>query len=50
MNQDIQSKRLTEIDFINGYVVKKAQELNINVPENLKLVQSIKTLEQQGNA
>jgi 2-dehydropantoate 2-reductase len=32
--QDIRAKRLTEIDYINGYVCKKGQEQNINVKTN----------------
>lgn len=35
MHQDlIQHHRLTEIDYINGYVSRKAKELNINTPYN----------------
>lgn len=36
--QDIRAKRLTEIDYINGYICKKGYEQNINVKTNQLLV------------
>ena len=48
MHQDIFYHRQTEIDFITGYVVRKAQQHGIAVPANAKLYKQIKTLEQNG--
>jgi len=45
MRQDVINNRRTEIDFINGYVVKLAQQAGIPVPENQRLWHSIKALE-----
>jgi len=45
MHQDLKFKRQTEIEFINGYVISKAAELNINVPHNQQLVEQIRQLE-----
>ncbi|MGS2720510.1 ketopantoate reductase family protein [Paraglaciecola aestuariivivens] len=45
MHQDFKQNRPTEIDFINGYVVEQAKQLNLAVPENLALYQQIKQLE-----
>ncbi|MEP0355794.1 2-dehydropantoate 2-reductase [Paraglaciecola sp.] len=45
MHQDITFKRQSEIEFINGYVIKKGRELNIPVPENQLLFNKIKELE-----
>jgi 2-dehydropantoate 2-reductase len=39
--QDIRSKRLTEIDYINGYICKLGKEKNINVKSNQALVHLI---------
>lgn len=36
--QDILAKRLTEIEYINGYVIRLAKERNIAVPTNNFLV------------
>ncbi len=47
MLQDVQNKRPTEIDSINGAVVKKAKELGILVPVNEKLVQAVKAIEKK---
>jgi 2-dehydropantoate 2-reductase len=46
MLQDILKKKRTEIDFINGVIVRQAQELDIAVPVNSVLVGLVKTLEQ----
>jgi 2-dehydropantoate 2-reductase len=45
MGQDIDKKRLTEIDAINGYVVREAERLGIDAPVNKTLTALIKTLE-----
>lgn len=45
MRSDILQKRRTEIDYINGYIVKLANKAHISVPENEKLWQEIKALE-----
>ncbi|MFA4989298.1 MAG: 2-dehydropantoate 2-reductase [Candidatus Omnitrophota bacterium] len=45
MLQDILRKKRTEIDFINGVVVRLGQELNIPVPVNSMLVDLVKTIE-----
>jgi 2-dehydropantoate 2-reductase len=46
MLQDIRKNKRTEIDFINGVIVRQAQELGIPVPVNSVLVDLVKTLEQ----
>jgi len=45
MLQDALKKRKTEIDYINGAIVKEASQLNIEVPVNRVLTNLIKTLE-----
>jgi 2-dehydropantoate 2-reductase len=45
MLQDILRGRRTEIDAINGAIVKKAKDLNINAPVNEMLTCLVKTLE-----
>jgi len=45
MRSDILNKRKTEIDYINGYIVKVANRMNFSVPENEKLLREIKALE-----
>ena len=45
MLQDILRKKRTEIDFINGVIVRQGQELGIPVPVNQVLVGLIKTIE-----
>ncbi len=44
MHQDIAHKRPTEIDAINGYVVKQAQKKGIDVPVNTQMLLAIKAL------
>lgn len=46
MNQDIFFNRTTEIEFITGYLIKQAHFHNVAVPENEKLYNQIKDLEQ----
>ncbi len=45
MGQDIDRCNLTEIDAINGYIVSRAEELNISVPVNQTLTNLIKVME-----
>lgn len=44
MHQDINKKQMTEIDAINGYIVKRAAKHHLLVPANKLLVQKITTL------
>lgn len=46
MQQDIVHKRPSEIDFITGYLLKRAQTHNIAVPHNTALFEQIKLIEQ----
>ncbi|MFA6350391.1 MAG: 2-dehydropantoate 2-reductase [Candidatus Omnitrophota bacterium] len=45
MLQDVLRKKRTEIDFINGVIVRQAQELRLAVPANALLVDLVKTIE-----
>jgi 2-dehydropantoate 2-reductase len=45
MGQDVDAHRPTEIDAINGYIVKRAKELGLEVPVNEALTRLIKTLQ-----
>ena len=45
MLQDVLNKKRTEIDSINGIIVRLAEELNIPVPVNSMLVDLVKTIE-----
>ncbi len=45
MLQDVLRKKRTEIDFINGVIVRQAQGLGIAVPVNTMLVDLVKTIE-----
>lgn len=45
MLQDIMKGRRTEIDYINGFIIIKANEHGINVPFNLMLYYLVKSLE-----
>ncbi|RYV00752.1 2-dehydropantoate 2-reductase [Shewanella sp. OPT22] len=47
MHQDIAHQRQTEIDYINGYLVKLAHKHQIHIPTNKKLLDSIRLLSQQ---
>jgi len=44
MLQDTRNKKPTEIDFINGYIVRKASQPNIPTPINAQLLNTITTL------
>ncbi|WP_394250718.1 2-dehydropantoate 2-reductase [Vibrio profundi] len=46
MKQDMYYQRKTEIDFITGYLIRKAEEHGIDVPVNRALYQSVKKQEQ----
>jgi 2-dehydropantoate 2-reductase len=46
MRQDVFHQRRTEIDFITGYLLKAAEKHHISTPENAKLYQRIKQIEQ----
>ncbi|PNH92060.1 2-dehydropantoate 2-reductase [Vibrio diazotrophicus] len=48
MHQDIFYRRQTEIDFITGYLVRKAQQHGIEVPANSELYKQIQILEKNG--
>ena len=45
MNRDIYYQRQTEIEFINGYLIKKAQQHDIAAPALTHLYNQIKTME-----
>jgi len=45
MGQDVDNKRLTEIDAINGAVVRIAEKLGLKVPVNLTLTALVGTLQ-----
>ena len=45
MLQDVLRKKRTEIDFINGVILRQSQELRIPVPVNALLVDLVKTIE-----
>ncbi|CAM3134587.1 2-dehydropantoate 2-reductase [Vibrio rarus] len=45
MHQDIYHGRATEIDYITGYLIQRAQARNLNVPLNEKLFKQIKQQE-----
>lgn len=45
MLQDIEAGRATEIDYLNGFVVRRAQHYGIACPANQHLLTAVKTLE-----
>ena len=45
MLQDVERGKRTEIDFINGAIVRKAEELGLEAPYNRALMLLIKSLE-----
>ena len=45
--QDVVSRRPTEIDFLNGYLVKLGKQKGISTPCNQEIVQRIKVIEGQ---
>lgn len=46
MLQDIRAQRRTEIDYINGYVIRRARAQGLSTPENNRLFEFIKRKEQ----
>ena len=46
MLQDLDNGRPTEIDYINGYVVRKGTELGVTLPLNRKIVELVHNREQ----
>lgn len=42
MLQDVMAGRETEIDYINGYIVHKGEELGIQCPHNRRIVQMVR--------
>jgi len=44
MAQDVKYKRQTEIDFINGYIVREGKKLGFDMTENEKLWRSVNAL------
>jgi 2-dehydropantoate 2-reductase len=49
MLQDVLRKKRTEVDFINGVIVRQAQELGIPTPVNSVLLHLVKTIEASYN-
>ncbi|MGW8287867.1 MAG: ketopantoate reductase family protein, partial [Desulfobulbales bacterium] len=47
MLQDVNNKRFTEIDSINGVIVTAGKKLGITTPVNAELVQKVKEIEQK---
>lgn len=45
MLQDFDNNRVTEIDFINGAIVREAEKLAIDVPVNRTITRLVKTIE-----
>ena len=45
MRQDLEMQRSTEIEYINGYIIRQADILGVSVPANIELRERIKALE-----
>ncbi|MBB5347111.1 2-dehydropantoate 2-reductase [Desulfoprunum benzoelyticum] len=45
MLQDVRRRRRTEIDAINGAIVREGRSLGLETPENLRLVEQIRAIE-----
>jgi 2-dehydropantoate 2-reductase len=45
MWQDIEKGRKTEVDFVNGYVMRKGKEVGVNTPANEMVTSVIKQIE-----
>lgn len=50
MAQDLMKGRQTEIDYLNGYLVREAQRLGLSLPKNEVVCALIKMLEHKNNA
>ena len=48
MLQDVLAGRQTEIDYLNGYIVQRAQALGVPCPANVRLCQQVAALSQKG--
>jgi 2-dehydropantoate 2-reductase len=48
MLQDLENGRRTEIDFMNGAIVREAERLSLPSPYNTVLTLLVKALEQSG--
>jgi 2-dehydropantoate 2-reductase len=46
MWQDIEKGRKTEVDFVNGYVVRKGKEVGLKTPANEMVTRVIKEIEE----
>lgn len=44
MLADVQAGRETEVEFINGWVVKKGEEVGVKCPVNKELIRKVKAL------
>lgn len=42
MRSDVRAGRMTEIDFINGWLIRRAEGLGVPVPENRRLLQAVR--------
>jgi 2-dehydropantoate 2-reductase len=45
LTQDVMKKRATEIDTINGAIVREAEKLNVAVPVNATITRLIRILQ-----
>lgn len=50
MHQDVHYQRKTEIDYITGYLLNKAKQLQLDTPTNRDLFQQIKQLNNKANS
>ncbi|MEH7568873.1 ketopantoate reductase family protein [Priestia megaterium] len=50
MLQDLEKKRKTEIDFINGFICRKGREAGIKTPYNDLVVKLVKEAEKKGSS
>ena len=49
MGQDVQKARRTEIEFLNGLVVRRGQEVGLATPANLGLVKAVQQVERSAS-
>lgn len=50
MLEDVRNGRRTDIDFVNGYIVKRGQELGIPCPVNTTVIQMVKTKQEMARS